>query len=44
MKEYFESVDQDSDQVDYLQYMVGYSIDGDEYYGQGGEYVSFEEF
>jgi hypothetical protein len=44
MKEYFESVGQDPDEVDYLQYMVGYSIDGDEYYGEGTEYVSYDEF
>ena len=44
MKSDFETMGTAVDQVDYLEYMLGYSIDGDEYYGAGGEYVPYDDF
>lgn len=44
MKDEFETIGVESDQVDYLEYMTGYSIDGDEYYGSSGDYVSYDDY
>ena len=44
MKDYFKKIGRDPDEVDYLEYLTGYSIDGDEYYGTSGDYVSYEDF